>query len=143
MASKKSELPNPKRINYPPTRRSRRLAGLVPQTIFLEKADPPPGSPTWRAEPMDGTKPTRWASTGPLEFSSEPAKLSYDEWEGEYGAQKRMTDARGLTNCVPVYYLWNRYGNGLARILHGLEEIKQIITDWGQEALSMESMGFV
>ncbi|CAI7637843.1 unnamed protein product [Penicillium palitans] len=52
---------------------------------------------------MDGTKPTRWASTGPLEFSSEPAKLSYDEWEGEYGAQKRMTDARGLTNCVPVF----------------------------------------
>lgn len=70
-----------------------------------------------------------------------------------------MTDTCGLTNCVPVfvsqdtndllfesngrYYLWNRYGNSLARILHGLEEIKQIITDWGQEALSMEYMGFV
>ncbi|KAJ5695080.1 hypothetical protein N7455_002019 [Penicillium solitum] len=108
---------------------------------------------------MDGTKPTWWAPTDPLGFSSEPAKLNYDEWEGEYGAQKRMTDTCGLTNCVPVfvsqdtndllfesngrYYLWNRYGNSLARILHGLEEIKQIITDWGQEALSMEYMGFV
>lgn len=70
--------------------------------------------------------------------------MDYDEWKGEYGAQKRMTDTYGLTNCVPVfvfqdlddllfesngrYYLWNRYGNSLVRILHGLE-IKQIITD--------------
>ncbi|KAJ5616374.1 hypothetical protein N7537_001488 [Penicillium hordei] len=63
---------------------SRRLAGLVPQTIFLKKADPPPGSPTWRAEPMS------------------LAKLNYDEWKGEYGAQKRMTDTYNLTNCVPL-----------------------------------------
>ena len=39
------------------------------------------------------------------------------------------------------YYLWVRDGNNLVRILHDLEEIKQIITDWGQGALSMEYMG--
>ncbi|CAI7578949.1 unnamed protein product [Penicillium glandicola] len=158
MASKKSKLPNPKRINYPP-RRSRRLAGLVPQTIFLDKPEPPPGSPRWRVEPLNGTKPTRWAPTDPLGFSSDPVGLYYDEWKGEYGAQKVMTDTHGLTNCVPVfvsqdwnhtlfesngeYYLWDRMGNSLVRILHCLEEIKQIITDWGQGALSMEFIGFV
>ncbi|KAK4871198.1 hypothetical protein LT330_000435 [Penicillium expansum] len=157
MASKKSKLPNPKRVNYPPTRRSRRLAGLQPQTIFLDKAEPPPGSPRWRVEPLNLTKPTRWAPTDPLGFSSDPALLNYDEWKGEYGAQKVMTDTYGLTNCVPVfmsqdwtdtlfesngrYYLWCRYGNTMVRILHDLEEIKQIINDWGQGALSMEYMG--
>jgi hypothetical protein len=85
--------------------------------------------------------------------------LNYDEWKGEYGAQERMFNTYGLTNCVPVfmsqdwcdtlfesngrYYLWSRYGNSLVRILHDLEEIKQIINDWGQEALSMENMGAV
>lgn len=49
-----------------------------------------------------------------------------------------MTKSYGLTNCVPVvvsqdwnetlfesngrYYLWDRYGSGLVRILHGLED---------------------
>ncbi|KGO70463.1 hypothetical protein PITC_014730 [Penicillium italicum] len=157
MASKKSKLPNPKRINYPPVRRSRRLAGLVPQTIFIEEAEPPPGSPRWRAEPLNGTKPTRWAPTDPLGFSSDPKRLNYDEWKGEHGAQSIMTSTHGLTNCVPIfvsqdrsetlfesngrYYLWGRIGNTLVRILHDLEEIKQIITDWGQGALSMENMG--
>ncbi|KGO42237.1 hypothetical protein PEX1_001680 [Penicillium expansum] len=109
MASKKSKLPNPKRVNYPP------------QTIFLDKAEPPPGSPRWRVEPLNLTKPTRvsniycsisikiladdqqWAPTDPLGFSSDPALLNYDEWKGEYGAQKVMTDTYGLTNCVPVF----------------------------------------
>jgi hypothetical protein len=86
--------------------------------------------------------------------------LDYDEWKGEYahGAQQRMNNAYDLTNCVPVfvsqdrcdtlfesngrYYMWARDGNTLVRILHDdLEEIKQIITDWGQGALSMEFMG--
>ncbi|CAG7936030.1 unnamed protein product [Penicillium nalgiovense] len=149
MASKKSKLPNPKRVNFEP-RRSRRLAGLVPQTIFFEKAEPPPGSPRWREEPRNGTKPTRWAPTDPLGFSSDPVLLDYDEWMEEYGVQERMTNAYGLTNCIPVfvsqdrvdclfesngrYYIWARDGNTLVRILHDLEEIKQIITDWGSRS---------
>ncbi|KAJ5835204.1 hypothetical protein N7447_001230 [Penicillium robsamsonii] len=131
----------------------------MPQTIFSNEPVPPPGSPRWREKPRDGTKPTRWAPTDPLGFSSDPVVLEYDEWKGEYGAQKLMTSNYGLTNCVPVfmsqdhcgtmfesngrYYLWARESNSLARILHSLEEIKQIIDDWGEGALSTEWMGFV
>lgn len=40
--------------------------------------------------------------------------------------------------------MWARDGNSVVRILHDdLEEIKQIITDWGEGALSMEYMGDV
>ncbi|KAJ5410802.1 uncharacterized protein N7487_005161 [Penicillium crustosum] len=104
MASKKSKLPNSKEINYPEAYSPIQKACWSSATVFLEKADPPPGSPTWWAEPMDGTKPARWAPTDPLGFSSEPAKLKYNEWEREYGAQKRMTDTCGLTYWVPVLY---------------------------------------
>ncbi|KAF3012496.1 hypothetical protein E8E15_000174 [Penicillium rubens] len=160
MAPKKSKLPKPKRVNFPP-RRSRRLAGLAPQTVFsLEEAELPPGSPLWREEPRNGTKPTRWAPTDPLGFSSDPEELGYYEWGQEHGVQERMRICYDLTNCVPVfisqdrcstlfesngrYYMWARDGNSVVRILHDdLEEIKQIITDWGEGALSMEYMGDV
>ncbi|KAJ6187938.1 hypothetical protein N7519_002846 [Penicillium mononematosum] len=97
------------------------------------------------------------APTDPLGFSSDPVELDYDEWKEKHGVQERMTNCYGLTNCMPVfvsqdrcdvlvesdgrYYMWARDGNIVVRILHDLEEIKQIITDWGQGALSMEYLG--
>ncbi|KAJ5513925.1 hypothetical protein N7463_003477 [Penicillium fimorum] len=120
-------------------------ASLVGSLADLE------GSSRWREKPRDGTKPTRWAATDPLGFSSDPVVLDYDEWKGEYGAQRLMTSNYGFANyCCDTmfesngrYHLWARENNSLARILHGLEESKQIIDDWGEGALFMEWIGFV
>ncbi|KAJ5163788.1 uncharacterized protein N7500_005618 [Penicillium coprophilum] len=70
--------------------------------IFFDELEPPPGSPRWRPKLQDGTKPTRWASTDPLGFSSDTVALDYDEWKGKDGAQRRVI-AYGLTNCVLVF----------------------------------------
>ncbi|KAJ5960619.1 uncharacterized protein N7479_007769 [Penicillium vulpinum] len=69
-----------------------------------------------------------------------------------------MANNHDLASCVPLfasqdwlealfesngrYYTWARDDHTLLRIFRNdLEEIKQIITDWGQGALHLEYMG--